>query len=155
MESVFPRIGLKSFVQLSTEEKKNQLNELSNIVLGIRLFNKEIGKGGVGLLNVENESVQRVEELGELIGREVQYINEECANYQEAIVYSNLSKPVEVTEFMVARWKDELANRRQYLSYLQSLLEDVSLCGRRIHSLRESFLDELTDLRSIVGSRNR
>lgn len=77
-----------------------------------------------------------------------------CTQYQEAIVYSNLAKPIEVTEFMVARWKDELANRRQYLSYLQSLLEDVSLCTRKIHSLREAFLNELEDLRSVVGSRN-
>jgi len=154
VESVFPRIGLKSFVQLSTEEKKNQLNELANIVLGIRLFNKEIGKGGAGLHNIETEAVQRVDEIGDIIGHEVQTVNEMCSQYQEAIVYSNLSKPIEVTEFMIARWKDELANRRQYLSYLQSLLEDISLCSRRIHSLRENFLNEIDDLRSIVGSRN-
>ena len=38
VESVFPRIGLKSFVMLSTEDKKLQLEELSHIILGIRLF---------------------------------------------------------------------------------------------------------------------
>lgn len=74
LESVFPRIGLKvpilfylhlmlstvflcfvfrlmwllfltqSFVSLNTEEKRNQLNELGNIILGIRLFNKDLSK---------------------------------------------------------------------------------------------------------------
>ena len=53
VESVFPRIGLKSFVQLSSEEKKVQLEELTSIVTGIRLFNKEAGKGGVGLESFE------------------------------------------------------------------------------------------------------
>lgn len=49
LESVLPRAGLRPFVSLTTPEKVAQLCELSNIVIGIRLFNREIGKGGVGL----------------------------------------------------------------------------------------------------------
>jgi len=55
---------------------------------------------------------------------------------------------------MVQRWKDELSNRRQYLSYLQSLFEDVSKCGGKVVSLRNSYLAELDDLASLVGGRN-
>ena len=40
LESVFPRIGLKAFTALPQEDKTAQLNELANIVLGIRLFNR-------------------------------------------------------------------------------------------------------------------
>jgi hypothetical protein len=46
---VLPRAGLRPFVSLTTPEKVAQLCELSNIVIGIRLFNRDIGKGGVGL----------------------------------------------------------------------------------------------------------
>jgi len=63
VESVFPRIGLKSFVQLSAEEKKQQLDELSSIVTGIRLFNKESGKGGAGLESVEILASNKVAEV--------------------------------------------------------------------------------------------
>lgn len=49
LESVLPRAGLRPFVSLTTPEKVAQLCELSNIVIGIRLFNRDIGKGGVGL----------------------------------------------------------------------------------------------------------
>ena len=49
LESVLPRAGLRPLISLTDSEKVSQLCELSNIVLGIRLFNKEIGKGGVGL----------------------------------------------------------------------------------------------------------
>ena len=49
LESVLPRAGLRPFVALTTPEKVAQLCELSNIVIGIRLFNRDIGKGGVGL----------------------------------------------------------------------------------------------------------
>ena len=49
LESVLPRAGLRPFVSLTVPEKVAQLCELSNIVIGIRLFNRDIGKGGVGL----------------------------------------------------------------------------------------------------------
>ena len=85
---------------------------------------------------------------------QLEAVNEVCADYQEAIVFSNLRKPEQVTDFMVQRWKDELSNRRQYLSYLQSLFEDVSKCGGRVSSLRDMYLSELDDLASLVGGRN-
>ncbi len=58
LESVFPRIGLKSFIMLPPDQKKAQLEEMTNIVLGIRLFNREIGKGGAGLEYIEDDALQ-------------------------------------------------------------------------------------------------
>lgn len=49
LESVIPRAALGPFVSLNPSEKVTQLVELSNLVIGIRLFNKEIGKGGISL----------------------------------------------------------------------------------------------------------
>ena len=60
LESVFPRIGLKSFVMLAPAQKTQQLAEMANIVLGIRLFNKEIGKGGAGLGDVDEDALAAV-----------------------------------------------------------------------------------------------
>ena len=39
---------------MQAEDKRKQLFELTSIVLGIRLFNKEIGKGGEDLPNLED-----------------------------------------------------------------------------------------------------
>jgi len=47
LESVIPRAALGPFVSLNPSEKVTQLVELSNLVIGIRIFNKEINKGGV------------------------------------------------------------------------------------------------------------
>ena len=49
LESVIPRAALNPFIMLNKTEKVTQLTELSNLVLGIRLFNKQIGKGGATL----------------------------------------------------------------------------------------------------------
>ena len=40
LESVIPRAALAPFVTLSSSEKLVQLVELSNLVIGIRLFNQ-------------------------------------------------------------------------------------------------------------------
>ena len=154
LESVFPRIGLKSFIQLTREQKYAQLEEMANIVLGIRLFNREIGKGGAGLPTVEEDVYQAVLELKENIEVEAAEVQDFCLQYQETIVYAHLRQPPAVTSRMVQRWKDELANRRQYLSYLQSLLEDVSVSVNKVTAQREVFLGSVDELQTLVGGRS-
>jgi hypothetical protein len=46
LESVFPQSELSAFINLSRNEKEAQLNGLTELVVGIRLFNKALGKGG-------------------------------------------------------------------------------------------------------------
>lgn len=55
LESVFPRIGLKAFVQLTYEEKTAQLMELARIVFGIRLFNRHQDRGGAGIEDMDEQ----------------------------------------------------------------------------------------------------
>jgi len=49
LESVIPRAALPPFITLSKSEKVTQLAELCNLVIGIRLFNKEIEKGRLSI----------------------------------------------------------------------------------------------------------
>ena len=49
LQSVFPAFELGNFMAMSKRDKERQLVELSLIVTGIRLFNKECGKGGEGI----------------------------------------------------------------------------------------------------------
>ncbi|KAJ2994646.1 hypothetical protein HDV02_001385 [Globomyces sp. JEL0801] len=46
LESVFPNSELSTFISLTRSEKENQLTGLTNLVTGIRLFNKHLEKGG-------------------------------------------------------------------------------------------------------------
>ena len=86
LESVFPRIGLKTFVQLSLEEKGVQLLELGRIVLGIRLFNKDQKKGGAGLAAMDEEAYEMVASLFADIENEISVFTDACDRYQAAIV---------------------------------------------------------------------
>ncbi|KAK3704739.1 hypothetical protein QZH41_001083 [Actinostola sp. cb2023] len=49
LQSVFPQTELGTFMSLTKRDKERQLNELTLIVTGIRLFNRESGKGGEGI----------------------------------------------------------------------------------------------------------
>lgn len=49
LQSVFPQTELGTFMALSKQDKEKQLRELTNIVTGIRLFNRDCGKGGQGI----------------------------------------------------------------------------------------------------------
>jgi hypothetical protein len=48
LESIFPKFGLKAFCDMSVDDRKKQLRELVHIVLGIRLYNRAVNKGGAG-----------------------------------------------------------------------------------------------------------
>ena len=74
LESVFPRIGLKSFVGMSGDDKRTQLAELANIILGIRLFNKDIGKGGAGLDDTVNLVAAEIGGFGLNLQNDVQEV---------------------------------------------------------------------------------
>ena len=56
LQSVFPQTELGTFMSLVKRDKERQLQELTMIVTGIRLFNKECGKGGEGIDDCKNIS---------------------------------------------------------------------------------------------------
>lgn len=53
LQSVFPQAELCTFLTLSKKDKERQLKELTMIVTGIRLFNRDCGKGGEGIDDCE------------------------------------------------------------------------------------------------------
>ena len=66
LESVFPQSELGVFINLPRLDKEAQLNGLSQLVTGIRLFNKQLGKGGE---NIENVPELCLSELKGLTGQ--------------------------------------------------------------------------------------
>mmetsp|Transcript_11374 Transcript_11374/g.18504 ORF Transcript_11374/g.18504 Transcript_11374/m.18504 type:complete len:747 (-) Transcript_11374:245-2485(-) len=90
LESVFPRIGLKAFVQLTFEEKNVQLMELARIVFGIRLFNRHQNRGGAGIDDVDHECPKLVAVVEKDVSREAEAVSDLCNKYQEVIVKAYL-----------------------------------------------------------------
>ena len=117
---------------------------MANIVLGIRLFNKEIGKGGAGLDDVDEDAASAVAELREQLEAEAADAEDLCLQYQETVVFCHLVRPPGIAEAAVLRWGEELANRRQYLSYLTALMEVLSATPRPQRAPAPQKTDKLT-----------
>lgn len=124
LESVIPRAALAPFVTLSSSEKLVQLVELSNLVVGIRLFNQEIGKGGAGLLKINELLSSDSGSVKELIFREVEDITEQCEKYEQVFkVYAHGKIDLQASESK--RMKNELTFIRQYKSFLINLAQEI------------------------------
>ena len=156
LESVFPRIGLKSFILMTAEEKVAQLQELSSIVLGIRLFNREIGRGGAGLRDLAVEAYDKVVRFNDRLQKDLAEVAELCQGYTDVLLHCHGAQgkgQATADGGQIKRWQDEMTNRRQYLAYLQSLQEDGLMAAQKVGAAREAFGREMDDLKALVGSR--
>lgn len=153
MESVFPRVGLKNFVEMSEGDKLSQLSELASIVYGIRLYNKMCGQGGAGIENVRDLALRESIDTMNTINAEIQEVKDLAGKYSEVLTFIHYHKDEPAKEEQEIRWKDELTNVRQYLSYLESLLDDISEITAKITSYSENWKDELNSLKDLIGSR--
>lgn len=190
LESVFPRIGLKAFLGLGKEERSAQLLELGRITLGIRLFNREQGRGGAGIDAMDKDSRMLAKAMVRDIDREAEFFADACNKYQMAIVrahcetrkVANLKAmaaakaeaknargidhveetepPITVDESnltpvsVVERWGQELANRRQYLSFLRTLQDEVHSIEEKVSQLGDSLDTELANIKTLVTNKS-
>lgn len=153
LESVLPRAGLRPFVSLTTPEKVAQLCELSNIVIGIRLFNRDIGKGGVGLESF-NEIINHPARslIGDL-NQEVAEIMEQSDRYTMFFnVLNELPNPgaAELIDF----YKQELTYKRQFLIYILELKSDVQISEQNIDGLQSKYSKEINELKNLIGNKS-
>jgi Domain of unknown function len=178
LESVFPRVGLKTFVQLLHNEKISQLEELANIVLGIRLFNRHQGGGGAGIDDMDKDGKKLAVTMLDDVSDEVQYFTASCMKYQQAVVRAqfmrrraDMSVAVEETKggcaadrracdlsklvplMIVERWLKELVNRRQYLGFLKTLQGEISNVQVRMSEICRNIGEVLESVQLMVTNK--
>eukprot|EP01138_Halocafeteria_seosinensis_P012415 gb/GECG01012685.1/.p1 GENE.gb/GECG01012685.1/~~gb/GECG01012685.1/.p1 ORF type:complete len:728 (+),score=98.16 gb/GECG01012685.1/:1-2184(+) len=183
LESVFPQTGLNAFLHLTREDKDAQLHELAHLVLGIRLFNWDIGKGGAGVTNILGEALAEVSSSRSEVAQELDAAEEMAQQYGDVLraldlrdalqawpdsafeasnnqrAYSALHdireglEEIRVASNKRARWIRELYNRRQLASYLNTLHEELSNYENQIKNCVAEFRRELSDTKQIVGGK--
>lgn len=151
LESVFPQAGLNAFNMMTQDEKQAQIRDLVNIVLGIRLFNKEIKKGGAGLVDVPLLVSQEVDSLYEGLEAESTEMGDICYTYSD-ILNLEYEKPGSVAASLV-RLQDELTNRRQYILLIHQLQHEVLESIDVIKAGKQQLMEELEQLKTLVGLR--
>jgi len=147
LQSVYPQTELANFVALQTMDKQTQLEELCQIVTGIRLFNKECGKGG-------NEIDDLPEILKKSIPQTTQSIDDALVKAQETS-YKLTSLILKHGEALENRklLLSVLYNGRQFEMYIRALMNDIIMSARAAEATINDFTIKMKHLKDSVQSK--
>jgi Domain of unknown function len=152
LESVLPRAGLRPFLSLSNNDKVAQLGELANIVIGIRLFNKEISKGGIGLDSLNDITHYAARNLLNTINKEVSEIIEDNDNY--AILFTIIDSLKEkVDDRTLSLLKEEVTIKRQFQMYILELKSEVMNSEQKTDGLESKYIQKVKELKDLIGNK--
>jgi len=124
---------------------------LVNIVLGIRLFNREIKKGGAGLVDVPGLVSSDVDKLYEELELESTEMGDICYTYSD-IINLEFEKSGSIAASL-SRLQEELTNRRQYILLIHQLQHEVLESIDVIKAGKQQLFEEMEQLKTLVGLR--
>lgn len=153
LQSVFPQTELGTFMALSKHDKERQLQELTLIVSGIRLFNKECGKGGEGIDNLPAILNEAIPATTQNVDAELQASKISASRYTAFIEsYSDINPPPP-SDLSLDIIKDSLINVRQHETFLRILLNDIIGCAQQVEDLANQFGSRMESLQLTVQSK--
>jgi len=117
------------------------------------LFNRDIGKGGVGLepfIDIINHPARS---LLQKLNNEVAEIMEQSDKYTMFFnVINELDNPG--TPEQIDLFKQELTYKRQYLIYILELKSDVQISEQNIENLQQKYQTEIQELKNLIGNKS-
>ena len=154
LDNIFPKSGLTPFLTLSIQDKIAQLNELSNTVMGIRLLNCEIGKGGIGLMTLEDIKKKLKYDLLYEVKEYYTKINTTCEKY--TLIYDNMELEI-ITDEKELKVLDKIRKMiiyyRQILTYFSMLIDDLQTSIHLKDGLITSYENERNNINDIIRNQ--
>ncbi|XP_032750535.1 cilia- and flagella-associated protein 206 [Rattus rattus] len=152
LQSVFPQAELCTFLTLSKKDKERQLKELTMIVTGIRLFNRDCGKGGEGIDDLPAILLEAIPATTHHIDSQLQIAQEQAFRYT-AIIEKVTNNPLRAKELQPYMLKEALYNVRQYEIFLQTVLSDIITCAEEVELMTKQLAAQLEQLKMTVKSK--
>lgn len=152
LQSVFPQAELATFLTLSKKDKERQLKELTMIVTGIRLFNRDCGKGGEGIDDLPAILHEAIPTTTQHIDSQLQIAQDQAFRYT-AILEKVTNNPLMAKELQPYMLKEALYNVRQYEIFLQTVLSDIITCAEEVEMMIKQLAAQLEQLKMAVKSK--
>ncbi|XP_020945434.1 cilia- and flagella-associated protein 206 isoform X2 [Sus scrofa] len=152
LQSVFPQAELGTFLTLSEKDKERQLKELTMIVTGIRLFNRDCGKGGEGIDDLPAILQEAIPATTQHIDSQLQVVQDQAYRYT-AILEKVVKNPLLSQELQPYMLKEALYNLRQYEIFLQIILSDIITCAQEVEMMIKQLGAQLEQLKMTVKSK--
>ncbi|XP_034447322.1 cilia- and flagella-associated protein 206 isoform X2 [Hippoglossus hippoglossus] len=157
LQSVFPPTELGTFMVLLKKEKEKQLNELTMIVTGIRIFNKASRKRGEetdlrelmpdvlnGSLPVISNSIEKELSASQSLAWKYTAVLEKLTDSDHQ------PEELDVSSVLL---KQALYNIRQHEVFLKMLLADACLCAKHVEFLQTELSSQMKLLKETVQSK--
>ncbi|XP_073192727.1 cilia- and flagella-associated protein 206 isoform X2 [Lepidochelys kempii] len=152
LQSVFPQTELGVFLSLSKKDKERQLKELTMIVTGIRLFNKDCGKGGEGIDDLPAILNEAIPAATQPIDAELR-ASQDLAYRYTAVLEMKHESPHRNIESRLSMLKEALFNVRQHEAFLCIILSDVITCAREVEMMDKQFAAQIEQLKNTVKAK--
>ncbi|XP_040330057.1 cilia- and flagella-associated protein 206 isoform X3 [Herpailurus yagouaroundi] len=152
LQSIFPQAELGTFLTLSKKDKERQLKELTMVVTGIRLFNRDCGKGGEGIDDLPAILQEAVPATTQHIDSQLQIAQDQAYRYT-AILETVAKNPLLSMELQPYMLKEALYNMRQYETFLQIILSDIITCAQEVEMMIKQLGAQLEQLKMTVKSK--
>ncbi|XP_075718239.1 cilia- and flagella-associated protein 206 [Rhinoderma darwinii] len=152
LQSVFPHTELGTFLALVKKDKERQLKELTMIVTGIRLFNKDCGKGGEGIDDLPTILKEAIPATIKHIDSELQSSREMIYKYT-ALIEEMDGKRQKANLLNLNQLKEALFNARQHEALLNIILSDVHTCAQQLETMDKQYGAQMEQLRGTVQSK--
>ncbi|KAG9493652.1 hypothetical protein GDO78_001506 [Eleutherodactylus coqui] len=150
LQSVFPHTELGTFLSLVKKDKERQLRELTMMVTGIRLFNKDCGKGGEGIDDLPTI-------LKEAIPATTKHIDSELQSSQDIIYkYTALIEDMDGKQqnlINLTQLKEALFNARQHEVLLNIILSNVITSAQHLEMMDKQYGAQMEQLKATVQSK--
>ncbi|XP_065882314.1 cilia- and flagella-associated protein 206-like isoform X2 [Dysidea avara] len=153
LQSVFPQTELGTFMIMSKPDKERQLKELTSIVTGIRLFNRNCGKGGEGIDDLPSVLKEAIQTASQTIEAELAKTLQ-CVFKLTAILLHVISSPHQPpTSPTPLLMKNAIINLRQHQAYIKVLMGDILNCVHQVTQLEKDYDNKMSLLKDTVQSK--
>ncbi|NXP28173.1 CF206 protein, partial [Scytalopus superciliaris] len=152
LQSVFPQTEMTTFILLNKKDKEQQLKNLTMLVTGIRLYNKECRKGGSSI-----DDLPAI--LSEAIPSATQAVDEHLntchmlAHKYTALVESMQEDPHRYMQLSSSKLKEALFSVRQHEAFLSMLLSDAITSAQEVETLNVQFAATMMQLKNTVQEK--
>jgi len=150
LENVFPRAQIKQYKALSAKAKTVQVERLIDIIYGIRLYDRDIGKGGSSITDFPKLIEMDLSEMYGDINDKMEAAQLQIESYTK-IIELEYAKPGTITVPLLAL-QGELRNRFQSLKYLKHYKDEIIQSTEILHTIIKKFNDELKSLHLLFKS---
>ncbi|NXD14843.1 CF206 protein, partial [Nothocercus nigrocapillus] len=152
LQSVFPQTEIAAFISLSRKNKEQQLKTLTKLVTGIRLFNKDRGKGGSSI-----DDLPAI--LNEAIPSATRALDEALSTcHTLAPCYTALLESMSEDrhrhmQLSSLKLKEALFNVRQHEAFLCILMSEVITSAREVEEMNKQFTATMEQLKNTVQNK--